>query len=259
MPGLQLPQSFKTSGNVMPTREYLVQMLKRVQLDGFVKFCWHAFCRMGRIIVCNDRRITRNYFASKSAKKLHIGSGAHHLVGWLNTDLYPQGKNTIYLDATKVFPFNESTFDYVFSEHMIEHIPYPDGLWMLAECYRVLKPNGKIRIACPDLKAIIDFYNPKKTSKQLEYIRWTVDKFTPGLPYEDTFVINDFFRNWGHQFLYDEKTMRSAMETIGFENVIRKEMKESNDSQLKGLEHEKRMPDGLLALVSMALEGTKPA
>ena len=65
------------------------------------------------------------------------------------------------IDITKKFPFVSSTFDYVFSEHMIEHIKYQDGLKMLNESFRVLKPSGKIRISTPDLQFLLDLYLDK--------------------------------------------------------------------------------------------------
>ncbi len=35
------------------------------------------------------------------------------------------------LGATKPFPFEANSFDYVFSKHMIEHIGYAEGLQCL--------------------------------------------------------------------------------------------------------------------------------
>jgi predicted SAM-dependent methyltransferase len=57
-------------------------------------------------------------------------------------------------------------FDYVFSEHMIEHVSYAEGLLMLRECLRVLKPGGRIRIATPSLEVLLDLYKPSKTPIQ---------------------------------------------------------------------------------------------
>jgi predicted SAM-dependent methyltransferase len=41
---------------------------------------------------------------------------------WLNTDLLPINRDVVYLDATRRLPFRNDQFDYVFSEHTIEHI-----------------------------------------------------------------------------------------------------------------------------------------
>ncbi len=205
-----------------------------------------------------DRRIIKEYMNTATVKKLHIGSGYNFLSGWLNSDLYPTEK-AIYLDATRPFVFDDSVFDYIFSEHFLEHISYPEGLKMLSECHRILKPGGKIRIATPDLLAVIDLYKEGKSELQNAYIEWTIDNHVSSAPfYADTFVINNMFRNWGHMFIYDEKVLRFAMEKVGFINIARCLINESNDAVLRGLEHINRAPDGIVELETFILEGTKP-
>jgi predicted SAM-dependent methyltransferase len=51
--------------------------------------------------------------------------------------------------------FEDNTFDYIFSEHMIEHVDHDGAVAMLRECYRVLKPGGTICMATPDLAVIV--------------------------------------------------------------------------------------------------------
>src|SRR4030095_12453732 len=132
--------------------------------------------------------------------------GDHLLDGWLNADLFPRSAMVLHLDATGPFPFGDEEFDYVFSEHMIEHISYAQGLHMLSECYRILRKNRKIRISTPNLAFLIDLYKERKSDLQNEYIKWATDEFISFAPgYTDTFVINNFVRDWGHRFIYDEK------------------------------------------------------
>src|ERR1017187_1498012 len=83
-------------------------------------------------------RIVANYFAQHDVLKLQIGCGFNLLSGWLNSDRHPISPEVVFLDATEVFPFGDRCFHYVFTEHMIEHIPYAQGVSMLAECHRVL-------------------------------------------------------------------------------------------------------------------------
>jgi predicted SAM-dependent methyltransferase len=142
---------------------------------------------------------------------------------------------------------------------MIEHIDYKTGVQMLAECYRVLRPGGKIRIATPDLAFLIELYRQNKTARQKAYIQWVTDWFIKDAPgYEDTFVINNFVRAWGHTFIYDEKVLRDAMDRVGFTEIRRCALRESSDPELRGLEHERRLPKGFLRLETLVLEGTKP-
>jgi predicted SAM-dependent methyltransferase len=71
------------------------------------------------------------YFAAHAERKLHIGCGANVLSGWLNSDFPARARDVLNLDATQAFPFQDGTFNYVFSEHMIEHIPYLGGMSIL--------------------------------------------------------------------------------------------------------------------------------
>jgi len=205
----------------------------------------------------NPLRISE-YLTTHAVRKLQIGSGLNILEGWLNSDLNPSA-DAVSVDATKTFPFVEGSFDYVYSEHMIEHIDYKTGVQMLAECYRVLGPGGKVRIATPDLAFLIELYRKSKTALQKAYINWATDWFIENAPaYEDTFVINNFMRAWGHTFIYDEKVLRYAMARVGFMDTCRCELRQSSDPELRGLEHERRLPKGFLRLETLVLEGTKP-
>lgn len=46
--------------------------------------------------------------------------------------------------------FEDNTFDFIFSEHFLEHLFLDEAIELLKECYRILKPNGVVRIVVPD-------------------------------------------------------------------------------------------------------------
>jgi predicted SAM-dependent methyltransferase len=165
------------------------------------------------------------------------------------------------LDATQNFPFKDGIFSCVFSEHMIEHVPYAGGAAMLKECQRVLAPGGTIRISTPDLRFLIDLYlaGDRRSALQNDYIKWATDTFVRNAPgYDPVFVINNFVRDWGHLFIYDEKILRFSLEQAGFTNVTRQELNASPLEALRNLEFEPRLPSGFLRLETMTLEATKP-
>ena len=171
--------------------------------------------------------------------KLHLGCGRNILDGWINTD-YNTAKfgGSEYLDVTKKFPYNNNSVDYIFSEHMIEHITYHEGKFMLEESFRVLKSGGKIRISTPDLKFLINLYTDNKTDLQKKYIDYSVNHSSYNVSIgTDTFIINNFVRDWDHTFIYDEKTLKSLFESIGFSNVKSCLIAESEDENLKDLEN----------------------
>ena len=205
-----------------------------------------------------DGKAVAAYFRANDVLKLHIGCGVHVLEGWLNTD-FVRSREVLYLDATRPFPFGDSRFDYVYSEHMIEHITFPQGQHLLKECSRVLKPRGKIRVATPDLMFLFDLCRGGRSTVQRDYIEWSSQHFVPEAPFpSEAFVINNFFRDWGHRFIYNETVLRASMEAAGFVDIHRCDLNASDDVQLRNLEHEGRMPGGFLKLETFVLEGTKP-
>jgi predicted SAM-dependent methyltransferase len=236
----------------------LVGPLKALQLDGFVKLCLYWVSRLPRLVLGIDRRMIRKYLSSHDVRKLHIGSGRNILSGWLNVDLAPS-RGQAFLDARRPFPFADQMIDYVYSEHMIEHLNYANGLSMLAECFRVLKPGGKLRLATPDLAFFVRLYRDHKTSIEEGYIKWMTDTFIPSATsYCDTFVINNSLRDWGHQFIYDEKVLSEALEHAGFVKVKRCEMQRSNDPTFRKIEREDGILDEFRHLETFILEAEKP-
>lgn len=249
-------------------RNIIKRALRSIYLEDFAKdlraniarttelLAWHFKRGFGR----TDKRIIETYFSEQSVRKLHIGCGRNFLDSWLNSDRFPTARNNLHLDATEQFPFANEQFDYIFSEHMIEHISYEQGIRMLSECYRVLKKNGKIRISTPNLAFLIDLYATNKSELQISYIKWSAQEH-PNLrtaPYpDDAFVINNFVRDWGHKFIYDEKTLRSAFERAGFSRIAKYNLNECEDSIFRNLENETRLPEGFLRLETITLEGCK--
>ena len=142
---------------------------------------------------------------------------------------------------------------------MIEHISYNSVAAMVAECFRVLTPKGRLRISTPDLKFLIDLYSTPKTAIQNEFIQYQYRQW-PNLIARpsDAHVINNHMRAWGHQFIYDELSLTQHLLDSGFSNVQRMEIGRSNDPVLQNLENAERKPPGLLGLESLILECEKP-
>ena len=113
--------------------------------------------------------------------KLNLGCGSQVIDGWINVD-YSIGarfakiplfralnnklrlfdldwNENIYLhDLTKAFPWADSTIDIVYSSHTLEHFSRDDGRRFIAECHRVLRKDGILRIVVPDLRHIVIEY-----------------------------------------------------------------------------------------------------
>jgi predicted SAM-dependent methyltransferase len=182
------------------------------------------------------------YLKNHPIRKMQIGTGTglNAMAGWLNTDLIPRTTKLVFLDARKRFPLGDCTLDYIFSESMIYAIEYSAAVNMLRECFRTLKPGGKIRIATVDLAFFINLYiNKEKTELQKQFIRYSM-KAHVRMPdihqHEEVFIMNLFFRAWNSKFNYDYEVLRDTVAQVGFINVTRHQRRESNDKNLQGLE-----------------------
>ena len=176
------------------------------------------------------------YMRDQPIKRLQIGAGSSRRAGWLNTDIEP-GDGLAYLDATKRFPFDDGTLHYIFSEHVIEHLTYDEGKFMMAEAYRVLAPGGKMRISTPDLMQFIRLFDKNPSEDVRAYI---VGKMTwhewPDEPNQAAIILNLQMSSWGHKFMYDVQTLGGALTRAGFRNVQKFDANISNDEHLRDLE-----------------------
>ena len=158
----------------------------------------------------------------------------------------------------------------------------------LAEVFRVLKPGGRVRVSTPDAEKIVGLYAREKTDAQSRYLDWAArrsmglyadeksllqqrkpewdiprehfDWFFPD-PVRDGagFVVNNFFRSYGHRFLYDERTLSGALRASGFVDMRRYEPGESDDDRLRNLEsHGQVIGDEMNRFETMVVEAVKP-
>ena len=173
------------------------------------------------------------YCKNNEIKKLQIGGGNHFKKGWLNGDIL---NGDIYLDATKKFTIESSSFNYIFAEQFIEHLDFESGKKCLKECFRVLKPNGIVRIATPDLKGLLTIYNnTNSVVNSIEVLNRHKKNHNQDCLNLCHFL-NDNFRFWGHSFIYDIETLETLLLDIGFQNINHVQFGVSNYPELNELE-----------------------
>ena len=85
---------------------------------------------------------------------LNLGCGSRFNESWTNIDFISNSEKVIAYNLLNGIPFKKESFDVVYHSHVLEHFTKTDGEKLLGECYRVLKKNGIIRIAVPDLEKI---------------------------------------------------------------------------------------------------------
>jgi len=188
----------------------------------------------------------------KNIIKLNLGSGPSGIENWLNFDwgilpllskLSMLRKIIISLkllnkeydikwpkiklvDIRKRFPFNNSTVDYIYCSHVLEHF-YPwETVKILGECKRVLKNNGRMRIVVPDIKKMTKKYletrsHLSKNSESrpgLELCRlwWGYNKDQKPINLIQK-IKRLFIRD--HQWNYDFAELSNILKEVGFSKI----------------------------------------
>lgn len=213
------------------------------------------------------RKKTKNYIRTNEVKKLQIGCGFNITEGWLNTDIYPRNRHIIYLDAGKKFPLKNESFDYVYSEHVFEHLRLNIASNYLKESFRILKKGGRIRIAMPDIHFLMEIIKNPNLDIHKRYVTFTIDnslpeinkKFKGKAPEQlATLIVNNFFRCWEHEIIYDFKTIYLMLEQHGFSEITQVNINESSDDNLKNMEkHGTIIPAEFNELETMVIEAVK--
>jgi predicted SAM-dependent methyltransferase len=175
--------------------------------------------------------LPESLFAGDGKVKLNIGSFTtmhHH--GWINVDVhdliqFAQQHQYKYLraDVRQGLPFKTGEVDLIMCCHMLEHLTYGEGLSFLRECRRMLKPDGAMRIVCPDAWMLSHLYIDPEYSDNFNW-------HTKDGGLNDYDEINDGAANspttlgklWallfaGHQAAYDGETLMDALSRAGFE------------------------------------------
>lgn len=157
------------------------------------------------------------YLSGHGVRKLHLGCGPNPVPGWLNCDFQPASFRVIYLDVRRPLPLPDQSFDYVFAEHLIEHLTYPQAQRLLGECLRILKPGGRIRLVTPDLDQIISLFAKPPEEGQQRYLDWIYRALAPDLLAPGpVFLLNHMSHFWGHRFLYDKSTLMHIISAAHF-------------------------------------------
>ncbi|PIR48358.1 hypothetical protein COU80_05305 [Candidatus Peregrinibacteria bacterium CG10_big_fil_rev_8_21_14_0_10_55_24] len=73
---------------------------------------------------------------------------------YLNVDLVPLPQVDLVFDITKRFPIPDGVIADIVSIATLEHLRRPHVDHVLREFFRILKPNGTLRISTPDIEAI---------------------------------------------------------------------------------------------------------
>jgi len=95
---------------------------------------------------------------NRISTKVNLGCGQRIHSQWINIDFKSKNSEVITHDLCKGLPFESNSCDVVYHSHLLEHFAKSYAQIFLNNCYRVLKPDGIIRVVVPDLETIARLY-----------------------------------------------------------------------------------------------------
>jgi predicted SAM-dependent methyltransferase len=176
----------------------------------------------------------RRWLANPGDLILNLGGGGNCLAECFTVDI--DARADAYVDVTRPLPMPECSVAAIFCEEVIEHVDLPAGRRLLAECFRILRPGGMLRLTTPDLG-----YFARRVLAD------------PAEPAE----INSIFFGHGHRHLYTQESLTGACLATGFVNP-RPSRYQDPESKLGWLDsHADRF--GHLPEISQYLEVSRPS
>lgn len=139
-------------------------------------------------------------------EKQEGGPGSPLLIGFTNIDIRNLSGVDIVHDITNLSMFKDDSVDEIRVSHVIEHIHPNDIVKALAEWYRVLKPNGLLRIYCPDAEKVAKDY---------------IEGKIPCEEFSRLLFGNQEYGENVHRLTFDRKRLDGLVEGAGFEIVSR--------------------------------------
>lgn len=213
-------------------RKWLGSILDAAQHSSLAPWCFESMSFMGRLL-------TRPLRLDETASNyVNLGSGSHYIAGFINIDFFITRAPKDY-GADLRFPLKiaSNTVNGIISEHTIEHLTYGQSTAILAECHRILKPGGVLRVIVPDLSLFIRNYSD---NNQEWFTRWEQLMFTASGDASrrkrrlktNLQAISFVTQEYGHVSCWDWATMRACLQEGGFRTVNQTQFREGRDPKL---------------------------
>lgn len=134
--------------------------------------------------------------------KLHVGCGTRHLLGYVNIDTRAEVHPDLVMEAMEVHK-NYSDLDEIYACHVLEHFREPDHV--LKHWRKALKQHGILRLAVPDMDAILGAYNAGVSLPRLSGLIWGRQDYPE----------NTHYHGW------DYETLANLLRETGYYDVER--------------------------------------
>jgi SAM-dependent methyltransferase len=142
---------------------------------------------------------------------LNLGSGGCRLRGVVNLDVTAATGPQVVGDGYAL-PFADQSFDAIFCEYVVEHVPDPETFLRAAS--RALKPDGRFYLEVPFLQPAHDL--------PADYTRWTRNGFASGIERAGLRVVESGVHlGPGFALFWIAKDLMATLASLGIDRVYR--------------------------------------
>lgn len=149
-----------------------------------------------------------------TATRLNIGCGQHPLHFWCNIDNDPSSYYDLLVSVPPI-PYPDASMDEIFAGHFLEHLTQEEADAFLLECWRVLKPGGRLGVVVPDIREIMKRCLDPNSHARMEYPtgKWwdchDMDTVCALFLYSTV-------QDSGHKWMYDVIALTRLLNKAGF-------------------------------------------
>ena len=122
----------------------------------------------------------------------------------------------VRLDVGEPLPVADGSVDWVYAEHLLEHVTPRVAIGWLAEVRRILAPGGLLRLSTPDLGRYVDGYREGASFYPKHRRRLALMRVGPPMPERRAFMFNQIFYLYGHRWIYDLDEVEFVLGEAGF-------------------------------------------
>ena len=187
-------------------------------IDLFEHAKFEIISKLGRIL---SRDLKLN---NTNTNFINLGCGNSYVNNFINVDFFGNKMIDYGMDLRFPFKIESNSIDGIFSEHTFEHLSHQEVDNALGECYRILKPEAKIRIIVPDLSILIERYCSNDDNwfqKWQDLVLKDPSRHYMKKYFTKMFAINFTASYYHHKSCWDFESLEKALSTHGFINIIK--------------------------------------
>jgi predicted SAM-dependent methyltransferase len=138
--------------------------------------------------------------------KLNIGCGGAYKEGYINIDAFNKTIADKCMSATDLH-FSDNSIEQIDTYQLIEHLGFIEATYAVGEWFRVLQPNGVLKIETPDVETSFKIYNKGDEDAKKNIFPWIFGIETLGLQHKCVFpkvLLHDLLQKTGFTNIREE-------------------------------------------------------